>query len=88
MDVVSHDAGGCLDAACGVNVYYGEKRDPNDLFCCLNYLLYGLTIQDGAFSKPDSDAAAQDALDMLVGAWPSQLSQKVETLLSLLRSWC
>ncbi|MCJ8746795.1 hypothetical protein PDJAM_G00145890 [Pangasius djambal] len=56
-----HNAGGFVDAACGVNVYGDGKSDPEDLLSCPHYPLQGLAI--GAISKLGCDAATQDALD-------------------------
>lgn len=80
--MVSHDAGGFSDAACDLNVYDGRKRDPDDLLRCLLHYCRVL--------RSKSDAAAQDALDRVVGAGPSSaFSESRDTAgLSLLWSWC
>ena len=50
------------DAACGVNVRDGGKRDSDDLFSCPHYSLKGPAVRSGANPKPSSNTAAQDAL--------------------------
>lgn len=47
---VIHNAGGFVDAAWGVNVCDGGKRDTHDLLSCPNDLLQGLVTWDGAIS--------------------------------------
>lgn len=52
MHVVSHNAGGFVDPACGIIAFDGGKSDPDYV---LSYPYYPL--QGGALSKPGSHAA-------------------------------